>query len=177
MAPDEAVAFRSACAATHDAHVSGRAEPAECFDPLSKFAPECSARRGVTLGSGLLSSFAHGPLLIWALLAGAYGEGFGAAWELAFTGYAGAFLCALSAARVQQQKFSWLPAINAPLYWPLQSCAALRALVELFIDPHAWAKTEHGLTKNQPAMPDCAAPQIVLLASNEVGRQTLAAAE
>jgi hypothetical protein len=35
-------------------------------------------------------------------------------------------------------------ALTMPLYWPLQSVAAYRALFELAFRPHYWAKTAHG---------------------------------
>ena len=36
--------------------------------------------------------------------------------------------------------------LTAPLYWPLQSFAAMRALYELATMPHMWSKTPHALT-------------------------------
>jgi hypothetical protein len=36
-----------------------------------------------------------------------------------------------------------------PLYWPLASLAALKALFELIVRPHHWAKTEHGLARRR----------------------------
>jgi len=33
-----------------------------------------------------------------------------------------------------------------PLYWPLLSLGAARALYGLAVTPHFWAKTPHGLT-------------------------------
>ncbi len=43
-----------------------------------------------------------------------------------------------------------------PLYWPLQTFAAITALVELRIRPYFWAKTEHGFTKAPE--PECRLP-------------------
>lgn len=36
---------------------------------------------------------------------------------------------------------------TAPLYWPLQSIAAMRALYELATTPHIWSKTPHALAR------------------------------
>lgn len=40
--------------------------------------------------------------------------------------------------------------LTQPLYWPLHTFAALRALFGLFHQPHFWAKTEHGVTSIEP---------------------------
>jgi hypothetical protein len=63
-------------------------------------------------------------------------------------GFAGAFACAVSAARNSGIKFALKSALSAPVYWPLHSWAASLALIELIRAPHLWAKTEHGLTKS-----------------------------
>ena len=39
--------------------------------------------------------------------------------------------------------------LTAPIYWPLQSLAAGRAIYELAKAPHAWSKTPHALTETQ----------------------------
>ena len=39
--------------------------------------------------------------------------------------------------------------LTAPLYWPLQSLAAFKAIRELFTDPYFWDKTQHGVTRHQ----------------------------
>jgi cellulose synthase/poly-beta-1,6-N-acetylglucosamine synthase-like glycosyltransferase len=38
-------------------------------------------------------------------------------------------------------------ALTAPLYWPLSAIAAHLALVELFVAPFKWRKTQHGVSK------------------------------
>ena len=43
-----------------------------------------------------------------------------------------------------------LTLMTQPLYWPLHSLAAARALFGLFSQPHFWAKTDHGLTRIEP---------------------------
>ena len=35
----------------------------------------------------------------------------------------------------------------APLYWVLMSLASARATIQLFVDPHHWEKTVHGLSE------------------------------
>jgi hypothetical protein len=35
----------------------------------------------------------------------------------------------------------------------MQSWAMLRALVELVLKPHFWAKTQHGVTRSRPGEP------------------------
>jgi hypothetical protein len=49
-----------------------------------------------------------------------------------------------------------------PLYWPLASIAAYRALFELFLRPHHWAKTEHSLSPRQPTPFPARAPHTVV---------------
>jgi hypothetical protein len=39
--------------------------------------------------------------------------------------------------------------LTLPSYWPLQSLAMLRALIDMKHKPHFWAKTPHG--KPRPA--------------------------
>ncbi|MGB0507745.1 MAG: glycosyltransferase family 2 protein [Pikeienuella sp.] len=38
-------------------------------------------------------------------------------------------------------------ALTAPLYWPLSAIAAYMALVELFVAPFKWRKTQHGISQ------------------------------
>ncbi len=40
----------------------------------------------------------------------------------------------------------WWPALLAPLYWFLQSVAAMKAVYQLAFRPHFWEKTVHGLS-------------------------------
>lgn len=100
----------------------------------------------LSLSGGLLSSFIHGPLLIWSLASIAFGaDGRHIATACAIS-YGAAFACAVRAAFDDKDWRTLMRAFIAPLYWPLQSWAALRALLELPRAPHVWAKTEHGLT-------------------------------
>lgn len=50
-------------------------------------------------------------------------------------------------ARRQWSLMRFVALISAPLYWPLQSFAAAKAIWELFTRPYYWDKTEHGVSK------------------------------
>jgi hypothetical protein len=58
------------------------------------------------------------------------------------------------------------PSISAlatlPLYWPLLSIAAIKALWEQKCRPHYWAKTPHGLSPAGPPDPQDGAEPISL---------------
>ncbi|WP_167755494.1 hypothetical protein [Vitreimonas flagellata] len=45
-----------------------------------------------------------------------------------------------------------------PFYWPLATLAALRALFELAVRPHHWAKTAHGVSPRTRMIAPAAAP-------------------
>lgn len=47
-----------------------------------------------------------------------------------------------------------------PFYWLLHSLAAMRALAELLLRPHFWAKTEHGRTRVVRATPPSVVPPV-----------------
>ncbi len=97
----------------------------------------------VTLGGALLAAMAHGPLLIWILASAAMPNGF-EAWHVALfgLGYASALTAALASGASHARPLTLL---TLPLYWPLQSIAVFRALVEMKRKPHYWAKTPHGI--------------------------------
>ena len=104
----------------------------------------------LTLGGSLLTSAMHTPLLIWLLL-GLFTplvtlEGWHAA--LCGVGYGGVIAAAV-AARLKVLPTRTL--LTLPLYWPLLSFALLKALVQMSIRPHFWAKTPHGLQARLPA--------------------------
>jgi cellulose synthase/poly-beta-1,6-N-acetylglucosamine synthase-like glycosyltransferase len=48
--------------------------------------------------------------------------------------------------------YLWWAALLVPLYWMLQSVAALKALYQLVFRPSYWELTVHGLTGSQPAV-------------------------
>ncbi len=97
----------------------------------------------LVLGMGLLVSLAHGPIFCALLLALLTPYDLGAAdFALACVGYAVALFAVLLATPRR------LPAaLTMPLYWPLASLAAVRALRELIVRPHHWSKTAHGISR------------------------------
>ncbi|MET0545227.1 MAG: glycosyltransferase [Caulobacterales bacterium] len=107
----------------------------------------------LSLGGGLLSSFAHAPFLFGVLWLSLSGADMQSALALALIGYGASLLCAMRVAATERQSRFLLRGVLAPFYWPLQSWAAFLALRELIRAPHVWAKTEHGLTS-------CCAPAI-----------------
>lgn len=100
----------------------------------------------ITLGGALLASALHAPLLLWlpfGLLLGGMEPWYSA---LFAAGYSSTLFAALAAG---QQTGKWW-ALLSPLYWPLQSIAMLRALIEMKLRPHFWAKTPHSVTDISP---------------------------
>lgn len=104
----------------------------------------------VTLGSGIVAAFLHGPLIAWAIAATVLGlaDG-GAPWIRPADGalLAAGWSCA-SIAGVVGLRRAGLPTrlrdlLFLPLYWPLQSLAAAHALVQLLDRPFHWDKTPH----------------------------------
>ena len=104
------------------------------------------ALQAMLLGT-CLAALVHGPLalaaLAWVLLG--HGVLAGPALYLLLIGYA-VNAIALIAAPGPRGMRRWLGVITLPLYWPLQSLAAARALYGWLKTPHFWAKTPHGLT-------------------------------
>lgn len=68
--------------------------------------------------------------------------------------YAAAMLCAGIGARRAGFKPEWHQIISMPLYWMLQTPAALKALRELPRQPYLWRKTQHGVSTAQRIPPD-----------------------
>jgi glycosyltransferase XagB len=106
----------------------------------------------VMLFGAILAAFGHAPSL---LMLAAAGIGLAAGgpiaisaedWALAASGLFATWACALCAAVRLGRPGVGLAALTMPLYWPLSFAAALRALVELILRPHYWAKTDHALT-------------------------------
>jgi cellulose synthase/poly-beta-1,6-N-acetylglucosamine synthase-like glycosyltransferase len=102
----------------------------------------------LVLGGGVMASFLHAPfaaLLLWALVSPVNTLG-PPGFILALSSYCAALFGALSAAALSRD-LSHLRAIpTMPLYWTLSTAAALRALLELILRPHYWAKTQHGVS-------------------------------
>lgn len=105
----------------------------------------------LTLGAALLSALAHVPLLVgcvYGLVSGQL-EGIAMVSCIGFL-LAGYSASALSAAVGMQRaglKLRLVDLLSMPLYWPLQSWAAVRALYQLVTRPYFWDKTEHGLSR------------------------------
>jgi cellulose synthase/poly-beta-1,6-N-acetylglucosamine synthase-like glycosyltransferase len=107
----------------------------------------------LVLGLGILASLAHGPIAIVLFVAAATPfDLLGPAdFTLALSGYAAAAFAALSAAALSGDLSHARAALTMPLYWPLSSIAAYRALWELIRHPHHWAKTTHGISRARAA--------------------------
>lgn len=112
----------------------------------------------MTIGSAALSALLHSPALIVVTgLAASGGSGLTLpAAGFLFLGYAASMVCGLTAIRRAGLQTRWIDVARIPLYWPLQTIAAIIALVELRIRPYFWAKTEHGFTKAPE--PECPLP-------------------
>ncbi len=100
------------------------------------------------LGGSVLSAIFHGPMAIW-LLTCALTPGLTPPAE-------GVVLLASGfSLHLTGSLLSWpdmtlsrvFSALTAPVYWPLQSRSAFKAICELFKNPYFWDKTEHGVTE------------------------------
>jgi len=102
----------------------------------------------LTLGCGLLATFAHGPLALVVLFAAISPQDVlgPAGFVLTLAGYCTAIFAALTASAIANDLSHARTALTMPLYWPLASLAAYRALFELLLRPHHWRKTAHGLS-------------------------------
>ncbi|HRK63798.1 MAG TPA: glycosyltransferase family 2 protein [Terricaulis sp.] len=102
----------------------------------------------LTLGCGLLAAFAHGPLAAIVLYAAISPQDVlgPAGFILALCGYCTAVFAALTASAIANDLSHARAALTMPLYWPLASIAAYRALLELLVRPHHWRKTAHGVS-------------------------------
>lgn len=107
----------------------------------------------LVLGTGVLAAFAHGPLACILLAAALtpYDLLGPADFVLALFGYTVAAFAALTACALSGTLSHARAALTMPLYWPLSSLAALRALFELVLRPHHWSKTAHGVSKRAPS--------------------------
>ncbi|MGQ0531993.1 MAG: glycosyltransferase [Caulobacteraceae bacterium] len=100
------------------------------------------------LAGGLIAAFVHGPLAFIVLTAmlSPYDLLSPADFALALSGYCVAVFAALSASALSGNLSHARAALTMPLYWPLSTLAALRALLELLFRPHHWSKTAHGVS-------------------------------
>ncbi|WP_417498423.1 glycosyltransferase [Maricaulis sp.] len=104
----------------------------------------------LTLGAALVSALAHAPLAalcLWGLL----DAGTGSADDVLYGGFLLAGYAASAATAATGMRRAGLPVrlgdlLSMPLYWPLQSWAAARALYQLVTRPYFWDKTEHGVS-------------------------------
>lgn len=101
------------------------------------------------LGLSLLSSFLHLPVMLFCLVSmilaigGTVAPPF-ADLLLGLAGLGSALGLIALGARRAGKPVSLSLLLTAPLYWPLQSLAAMRAFLEMFTRPFHWQKTDHG---------------------------------
>jgi cellulose synthase/poly-beta-1,6-N-acetylglucosamine synthase-like glycosyltransferase len=98
------------------------------------------------LGGGIVAACVHGPLalMLLAALMLPYDLLGPAGLTLALFGYSSAVFAALTATALSGRLTHARAALTMPLYWPLMTIAAVRALFGLIVQPHYWAKTAHG---------------------------------
>ena len=102
----------------------------------------------LTLAGGVIAALVHGPLAFVVLTAFLSPYNLGPAdFALALFGYCVAVFSALTASALSGNLSHARAALTMPLYWPLSTLAAARALWELVFRPHHWAKTEHGVSQ------------------------------
>jgi glycosyltransferase XagB len=106
----------------------------------------------LVLGGGLIAAFVHGPLALVLMIAALspYDLLTPADFVLAICGYSVAIFAALTACALSNSLSHARAALTMPFYWPLASISAIRALFELTIRPHRWAKTTHGVSPRSP---------------------------
>jgi len=105
------------------------------------------ASLALNLGLPIASSFLHGPIAILALIGLALGRLDPIAIAFLVAGYAIAAATALIGLKRSGQ-LNLAPALAMmPLYWPLQSIAAVTAAADLIRRPFHWEKTRHGVTR------------------------------
>ncbi len=104
---------------------------------------------------GTATAFLLAPVF-WALWLGVFGFEWGffglmptwfwqASFAILLTGKA-VTICIASLAIHKKRKYGLLPfLLTMPLYWPLGTIAAYKALYEIFFAPFYWDKTTHGL--------------------------------
>jgi cellulose synthase/poly-beta-1,6-N-acetylglucosamine synthase-like glycosyltransferase len=102
----------------------------------------------IVFATGLVAAFAHGPLafIVLTALLSPYDLLSPADFALAVAGYCVAVFASLTACALSGSLSHARAAMTMPLYWPLASLAAYRALVELIFRPHHWSKTKHGVS-------------------------------
>ena len=110
-----------------------------------------------SLGVNVLSALMHGPaalFVIWMIAGGL------AAGQLPWiilpvaAGYGAAIFAAARGARRAGFRAGARDLAALPLYWLLQTPAAIRGLREIASQPYVWTKTEHGVTAQHRMAPD-----------------------
>lgn len=103
----------------------------------------------LALAGGIAASFAHGPLAAIVLYAALSPQDIlgPADFILALCGYCVAMFATLTACALSNELGHVRAVLTMPLYWPLASIAAYRALWEIVSRPHHWQKTEHGVSE------------------------------
>ncbi len=121
------------------------------------------------LGGGLLAALVHGPLAFIVLVAALSHYNLTPLdFALAVTGYCVAVFAALSATALSNDLSHARAALTMPFYWPLSTIAALKAIAELVLRPHHWAKTRHGMSPRELRTQQSALPY---LRSNDLRRR------
>jgi cellulose synthase/poly-beta-1,6-N-acetylglucosamine synthase-like glycosyltransferase len=107
----------------------------------------------LVFAGGLIAAFAHGPLAFIVLTAmlSPYDLLTTADFTLALSGYCVALFAALTASALSGNLSHARAALTMPLYWPLSTLAAFRAIWELTFRPHHWSKTQHGVSQRSRA--------------------------
>lgn len=101
----------------------------------------------LVLAGGVIAAFAHGPLAFIVLTAALSSYNLRPIdFALAIGGYCVAAFAALTACALSNTLSHARAALTMPFYWPLSFLAAVAALFGLLLRPHAWAKTEHGVS-------------------------------
>ena len=108
-----------------------------------------------SLGGAILAPCAHAPLILLTLIAAASGDLVigKAGLTLLMAGYAISLVGDLA----PPGRWTWmrvLAVLTKPLYWPLLTLAAYRAIWDLADRPHFWAKTPHQPKYAEPP-PSC----------------------
>lgn len=108
-----------------------------------------------SLGGAILAPCAHAPLLLLTLIAATSGDlAIGTVGlTLLIAGYAIGLLGDI-AAPGRWTRMRVIAALTKPLYWPLLTVAAYRAIWDLADRPHFWAKTPHD-PKQAEQVPSC----------------------
>ena len=100
------------------------------------------------MAGSVLSAVFHGPfaLLLVALIIVPGWSPPGEAIALCVTGF-GLHIASVLASGAMHSLRALITLLTAPLYWPLQTLAAAKAIHELWSQPFFWDKTQHGLSR------------------------------